>query len=76
MIGGLPISKLPATINANFARRSKIDDDTNPKFVDDAIGPLGGQAVQGIAAKEASPPHPHPIAGGISTKVAEIGTAG
>jgi hypothetical protein len=75
VIGGVPISKLPATVNANFARRAKIDDRTNPEFVDDAIDPFGRQAVQSIAAKKASPPQPHPPAGGISTEVAEIGAA-
>ena len=51
VIDGGAISKLPAAIDTHFARRAKIDDRTHPEFIDDAISPLGGQAMQGIAAK-------------------------
>jgi hypothetical protein len=51
VIDRVPLSKRSATVNANFACRAKIDDRTNPEFADNAIDPLGGQAVQGIAAK-------------------------
>ena len=51
VIDGGAISELSTTIDANFARRSEIDDRAHPEFIDDAISPLGGQAMQGIAAK-------------------------
>ena len=76
VIDGGAISKLSATIDANFARRSKINDRAHPEFIDDAISPLGGQAMQGVAAKQAPPPQPHPSLRGIAPEIAKIVAAG
>jgi hypothetical protein len=51
VVDGRAISKSSATVDANFARRAKIDDCANSEFIDDPIDRLRGQTVQCITAK-------------------------